>query len=103
MESKKRKVGILDQISEDRGVNRLVGDISLLKDNVEDLKKIVNLLMVQIKYQNNKINSLENNINSKDYSEDIIEITQLLRSQTINVESMDTEKRNSDKIYDYYA
>lgn len=102
MESKKRKVCDTPyQSSENRYINKLVVDVSQLKENVSDLKKIIKMLTVQIKYQNNKMDSLEESINSKDFSSDITELSDLLRNQTIDME-MEHENKKEDNV-SYYA
>ena len=102
MESKKRKVCDTPyQSSENRYINKLVVDVSQLKENVCDLKKIIKMLTVQIKYQNNKMDSLEESINSKDFSSDITELSDLLRNQTIDME-MEPENKKEDNV-SYYA
>ena len=104
MESKKRKVCDTPyQSSENRYINKLVVDVSQLKENVCDLKKIIKMLTVQIKYQNNKMDSLEESIKSKDYSSDITELSDLLRNQTIDMETeTETENKKKENI-SYYA
>ena len=102
MESKKRKICDTPyQSSENRYINKLVVDVSQLKENVCDLKKIIKMLTVQIKYQNNKMDSLEESINSKDFSSDITELSDLLRNQTIDMET-ETENNKEENI-SYYA
>jgi hypothetical protein len=102
MESKKRKVCDTPyQSSENRYINKLVVDVSQLKENVCDLKKIIKMLTVQIKYQNNKMDSLEESIKSKDFSSDITELSDLLRNQTIDMET-ETENNKEENI-SYYA
>ena len=102
MESKKRKVCDTPyQSSENRYINKLVVDVSQLKENVCDLKKIIKMLTVQIKYQNNKMDSLEESIKSKDFSSDITELSNLLRNQTIDMET-ETENNKEENI-SYYA
>ena len=102
MESKKRKVCDTPyQSSENRYINKLVVDVSQLKENVCDLKKIIKMLTLQIKYQNNKMDSLEESIKSKDYSSDITELSDLLRNQTIDMET-ETENNKEENI-SYYA
>lgn len=104
MESKKRKVCDTPyQSSENRYINKLVVDVSQLKENVCDLKKIIKMLTLQIKYQNNKMDSLEESIKSKDYSSDITELSDLLRNQTIDMETeTETENKKKENI-SYYA
>ena len=104
MESKKRKVCDTPyQSSENRYINKLVVDVSQLKENVCDLKKIIKMLTVQIKYQNNKMDSLEESIKSKDFSSDITELSDLLRNQTIDMETeTETENKKKENI-SYYA
>ena len=104
MESKKRKVCDTPyQSSENRYINKLVVDVSQLKESVSDLKKIIKMLTVQIKYQNNKMDSLEESIKSKDYSSDITELSDLLRNQTIDMETeTETENKKKENI-SYYA
>lgn len=100
MESKKRKVCDTPyQSSENRYINKLVVDVSQLKENVSDLKKIIKMLTVQIKYQNNKMDSLEESINSKDFSSDITELSDLLRNQTIDMETENENKKEENVSY----
>lgn len=100
MESKKRKVCDTPyQSSENRYINKLVVDVSQLKENVCDLKKIIKMLTVQIKYQNNKMDSLEESINSKDFSSDITELSDLLRNQTIDMETENENKKEENVSY----
>ena len=100
MESKKRKVCDTPyQSSENRYINKLVVDVSQLKENVSDLKKIIKMLTVQIKYQNNKMDSLEESINSKDFSSNITELSDLLRNQTIDMETENENKKEENVSY----
>ena len=102
MESKKRKVCDTPyQSSENRYINKLVVDVSQLKEILFELKKIIKMLTVQIKYQNNKMDSLEESIKSKDFSSDITELSDLLRNQTIDMET-ETENNKEENI-SYYA
>ena len=104
MESKKRKVCDTPyQSSENRYINKLVVDVSQLKENVCDLKKIIKMLTVQIKYQNNKMDSLEESIKSKDFSSDITELSDLLRNQTIDMETETETENNKEENISYYA
>ena len=73
----------------------------LIPNNLEDKKKFIKMLTVQIKYQNNKMDSLEESINSKDFSSDITELSDLLRNQTIDME-MEPENKKEDNV-SYYA
>ena len=102
MESKKRKICDTPyQSSENRYINKLVVDVSQLKESVSELKKFIKMLTVQIKYQNNKMDSLEESIKSKDFSSDITELSDLLRNQTIDMET-ETENNKEENI-SYYA
>lgn len=83
---KRRRLDSVED-TEDRKINKLVDEVMSLRNDMKDLQKILKILTVQIKYQNNKITSLEDVISQKEESVDISHLTELLTNNKISTEN----------------
>ena len=105
MDSKKRRLqNEGNHVSENRGINKLIDDMSEMKSNVSELKKIAKMLLVQIKFQNNKITSLEEKVNQNSDNFEMTEIKEMIIQLGMGTESNNSNTiQEENKDYSYIA
>ena len=103
MACKKRRIQLEGiHISEDRVLNKVVDDVTDMRSNITELKKMIKVLLVQIKFQNNKINSLEEKINQNSENSEMLELKEMICQMNMNNESSDPKiQSNSGPVEDF--
>lgn len=100
---KRRLEGEESQLTENRDMNKIMNDIHQLKTMVLESQKLNKMLLVQIKYQNNKIESLENKINKNDNSFDMGELQQYIQSCYHSLDKTSPEEPVKKDDFSYFA